>query len=77
MVSTLIVTVSDPPRLPSGFTDSGNNKAEGHKQDKPAGKVVTSAHSTIEPALPSVKSEHPPAAARPHVDFAFLRQQVS
>ena len=58
-------------------TDSGNNKAEGHKQDKPAGKVVTSAHSTIEPAPPSVKPEHPPAAARPHVDFAFLRQQIS
>jgi len=58
-------------------TDSGNNKAEGHKQDKPAGKVVTSAHSTIEPAPPSVKPEHPPVAARPHVDFAFLRQQVS
>ena len=58
-------------------TDSGNNKAEGHKQDKPAGKVVTSAHSTIEPASPSVKPEHPPAAACPHVDFAFLRQQIS
>ena len=58
-------------------TESGNNKAEGHKQDKPAGKVVTSAHSTIEPAPPFVKPERPPAAARPHVDFAFLRQQVS
>jgi transposase len=58
-------------------TDSGNNKAEGHKQDKPAGRVVTSAHSTIEPAPLPVKAEHPPAAARPHVDFAFLRQQVT
>jgi len=58
-------------------TDSGNNKAKGHKQDKPAGEVVTSAHSTIEPTPPSVKPEHPPVAARPHVDFAFLRQQVS
>jgi transposase len=57
--------------------DSGNNKAEGQKQDKPVEKVVTSAHSTIEQAPPSVKPEHPPAAARPHVDFAFLRQQVS
>jgi transposase len=58
-------------------TDSSNNEAEGHKQDKPAEKVVTSAHSTIKPAPPSVKPEHPSAAARPHVDFAFLRQQVS
>ncbi|HKI17864.1 MAG TPA: transposase [Isosphaeraceae bacterium] len=58
-------------------TDSGNNKAKGHKQDKPAGEVVTSAHSTIEPTPPSVKPEHPPVAARPHIDFAFLRQQVS
>jgi transposase len=60
-----------------GATDSGNNKAEGHKQDKPAGKVVTSAHSTIAQAPPSVKPEHPSAAARPHVDFAFLRKQIS
>jgi transposase len=61
----------------AGATDCGNNKAEGHKQDEPAGKVVTSARSTIESAPPPVKPEHPPAAARPHVDFAFLRQQVS
>jgi hypothetical protein len=60
-----------------GATDSGNNKAEGHKQDKPAEKVVTSAHSTIEPAPLPVKPELPPAAAHPHVDFAFLRQQIS
>jgi len=57
--------------------DPPSPSIEGHKQDKPAGKVVTSAHSTIEPAPPSVKPEHLPAAARPHVDFAFLRQQVS
>ncbi len=61
----------------AGGTDSGNNKAEGHKQDKPAGKVVTSARSTIESAPPPVKPEHPSAAARPHVDFAFLRNQIS
>jgi Transposase IS116/IS110/IS902 family/CHC2 zinc finger len=60
-----------------GAPDSGNNKAEGHKQDRPAEKVVTSARSTIEQAPPSVKPEQPPAATRPHVDFAFLRQQVS
>ena len=61
----------------AGATDSGNNKAEGHKQDTPAEKVVTSARSTIESVPPLVKPEHPSAAARPHVDFAFLRQQIS
>jgi transposase len=69
------------PKSPAGssvgVTDSGNNKAEGHKRDKPAEKVVTPALSTIEPAASPVKPEQPPAAARPHVDFAFLRQQVS
>src|SRR5262249_37776434 len=55
-----------------GAADSGNSKAEGHK-DKPADKVVTSADSTIEQAPSSVKPEHPPAAARPHVDYAYLR----
>jgi transposase len=73
-----VAGVSDNPAAASaGATDSGNNKAEGHKQDKPTEKVVTSAHSTIDPARPSVKPEHPPTAARPQVDFAFLRKQVS
>jgi hypothetical protein len=61
----------------AGPTDSGNSKADGHKQDKPAESVVTSADSTIEPAQPAVKSEYPPAAPRSPVDFAFLRQQIS
>jgi DNA primase len=38
--------------------------------------VVTPAPSTIEPAPSPVKPEQPPAAARPRIDFAFLRQQV-
>jgi transposase len=65
------------PNSAAATTDSGNSKAEGHKQDKPAEKVVTPAHSTIEPAPPTVKPALPPAGSRPHVDFAFLRQQVS
>jgi CHC2 zinc finger len=68
---------SSPAACGAAATDSGNNKAEGHTQDKPAAKVVTSAHSTIEPAPLAVKPELPPAVARPHVDFAFLRQQIS
>jgi len=66
-----------PAASSAGATDCGNNKAEGHKQDKPAEKVVTPADSTIEPAAPGVKPEHATAAARHHVDFAFLREQVS
>ena len=69
------------PRCPAPAspeaTDSDNNKAEGHKRDKPAEEVVTSAHSTIEPTCSHVKPELLPAAARPHVDFKFLRQQIS
>jgi transposase len=66
-----------PAACCTGVSDPGNDKAEGHKQDEPAEKVVTPANLTIEPATPPVKPEQPPAAARPHVDFAFLRQQVS
>jgi DNA primase len=56
---------------------SGNEKAEGDKRDELAEKVVTPATSTVETPPPPVKQEHLPAAARPHVDFGFLRQQIS
>jgi hypothetical protein len=39
--------------------------------------VVTPASSTVEAASSAVKPAKPPGAARPQVDFAFLRQQVS
>jgi len=68
---------ASPAASSAGVTESGNNKAEGHKRDKPAEKVVTPAPSTIEPAPSAVKPDQPPAAARPRVDFAFLRQQIS
>jgi transposase len=75
---TETLTTSDPV---SGPTSSVNDEAEGHKRDVPAAKVVTSASSTVEPAPPAVKPTVPltvaVAAARPKVDFAFLRQQVS
>jgi transposase len=68
---------NSPAAYGAGGTDSGNDKAEGHKRDEPAEKVVTPALSTIEPAHSPVKPEQPPAAARPHVDFAFLREQIT
>jgi transposase len=57
---------------------AGNETAVGHKQDEPATEVVTTATASVAPPPPPVKSV-PQAcrAARPKVDFAFLRQQVS
>jgi len=58
---------------PAAHTD-----AVGHKRDVPAEKVVTTAGSHGEPAPAPVKLATPPnSVARPRVDFAFLRQQVT
>jgi transposase len=59
-------------------TPAANDKAVGHKRDVPAEEVVTTATSTVGPAPRPVKSAaQPEGRARPKVDFAFLRQQVS
>ena len=76
-------TVVDPVTPPA--KDSANKKAAGHKRDLPAQKVVTTATSSVEPAPPAVKAATepvatPPAApapARPQVDFACVRAQVT
>jgi len=52
-----------------------NETAVGHKRDVPAEEVVTTATPTVAPPPPPVKTANRPA--RPQVDFAFLRQQVS
>ena len=58
--------------------DAGNDKAVGHKRGEPASEVVTTAASTVAPPPPPVKpAPAAPPAARPKVDFAFLRQQVT
>jgi transposase len=63
-----------PQRAPS----SVNDKAVGHKRDVPAEEVVTTAASTVAPTPVPVKPASPPKrAARPRVDFTFLRQQVT
>jgi hypothetical protein len=57
-----------------------NDRAVGHKRDEPASEVVTTAASTVAPAPAPAPVKPAPAApptARPKVDFAFVRQQVT
>jgi transposase len=60
-----------------------NDKAAGHQRDIPAQQVVTTARSIVDCATPPVNAptQQPPATepanARPQVDFAFVRQQVT
>lgn len=65
-----------------------NDKAVGHKREQvPAEKVVTTALSTVSSAAPAVNDAAPAPARsstvpnnsppRPHIDFAFLRSQVT
>jgi transposase len=57
---------------------TANENAAGHKRDEPAGKGVTTATSTVEP-IPSAVNPAPPSIriARPRVDYAFLREQIT
>jgi hypothetical protein len=79
-VSTPPVTVpasdSPGPTLPatSVLATASNDEAVGHKAATAAEQVVTTAESSVKPAPAPV---NPPPAARPKVDFAFLRQQVT
>jgi transposase len=52
-----------------------NETAVGHKRDVPAEEVVTTATATVAPPPPPVKPAR--QHARPKIDFAFLRQQVT
>jgi transposase len=71
-------SATTPPSGDAGSTPSANEKAVGHKRDLPAKEVVTTATSTVEPAPPPVKpAARPTPAARPKVDFAFLREQMT
>jgi transposase len=55
-----------------------DEEAVGHKRGEPAGKVVTTATPTVEPTPSAVKPAAPSIrVARPRVDYAFLRQQIS
>jgi hypothetical protein len=70
---------TEPAMIPS-LSEPANAKAAGHKREAPADKVVTTASSSVDPALPAVNSVTMPAplaTARPQVDFAFLRKQIT
>ena len=60
------------------YVPASNDKAAGHKPDKPAEEVVTTADSTVAPTPAAVNPVPTPRPrSRPQVDFAFLREQVS
>jgi transposase len=62
---------------PAGASAAGNDKAVGHQRDVPAEEVVTTAPGSVAPPPPVKPVPPPPRPARPKVDFAFLRQQVT
>jgi hypothetical protein len=66
-------SAGDPAHGPT--TPSPNGMAVGHKRDMPAEGVVTTATATVAPTPPPVQP--PQRRARPKIDFAFLRQQVT
>ncbi len=77
--SAATTSAAEAPALAS----AGNEKAAGHIRDQvPAKQVVTTASSSVEPVPAPV---NPPTrakvvavtGARPKVDFAYLRQQVT
>ncbi len=63
---------------PAPVVGAADKDAVGHERGEPAGKVVTTATPTVEP-IPAVVNPAPPStrAARPRVDYAFLREQIS
>jgi transposase len=67
------VAQSEPP--------AAKNKAVGHKREAPARKVVTTAIASVDADTASVNpTAHAPSSAppaRPQVDFALLRSQIT
>jgi transposase len=73
----VVVPPLQEPTLPA--TPDANKKAVGHKREIPAKQVVTTATSSLAPSPLAVNPTSPTPAvpARPQVDFAFLRQQIT
>lgn len=71
----------NPDQPSGGPPGSDNETAVGHTRDLPAPEVVTTAPATVAPAPAAVKPAPAAAAAnrpaRPKVDFAFLREQIT
>lgn len=71
--ATTTTTEADGPAC-----GTADENAVGHKRDEPAGKVVTTANSSVGPTSSAVNTEVASiGVARPRVDYAFLRQQIS
>jgi transposase len=67
-----------PAATPTAVGVAANNEqAVGPTQALPAQPGVTTAASTVEAAAPPVKPAAAPPPARPRVDFAFLRAQIT
>jgi transposase len=67
-----------PAVITASAPKAENDKAVGHKRDRvPEKQVVTTASSSVKPALTPVNPPSSSTVARPKVDFAYLRQQVT
>ncbi|HZU37421.1 MAG TPA: IS110 family transposase, partial [Gemmataceae bacterium] len=65
----------NPPATAATPEVGSKATAVGHKRDVPAPVVVTTATATVAPPVPPVKPAR--SQARPKIDYAFLRQQVT
>jgi len=68
----------EPPAAAEPLAGAANGAAVGHERGEPAGKVVTTASPRVEPTAAAVNPAAPSLrAARPRVDYAFLREQIT
>jgi transposase len=81
---TATVTPAAVPPTPAtpaetvAVASTSNEKAVGHNRDQvPAKQVVTTASSSVKPAKAPVNPLPSKAAARPKVDYAYLRRQIT
>jgi hypothetical protein len=73
-------TPLSPPATANATTPAASTakeKAVGHKRDVPAEAVVTTASASVGPTSPPVNPPPATPTARPRVDFAFLREQIT
>jgi transposase len=74
--TTVSIATSTQPAVTT--SPPSNEKAAGHKREIPAKQVVTTATSSVAPATAPVNPlPAPTAPARPRVDYAFLRRQLT
>jgi transposase len=71
-------TSASVPTPPQPAPAPVNEKAAGHTRDVPAKQVVTTATPSVAPApAPVNPTPAPTTPARPRIDYAFLRRQVT